>query len=111
KWAGYQVSLSALESKVASLEAEKASVELGRLVCKLISSAILYERCAAFEKVADMKEPFDLPKVKAYRPSYKKEHTQSGNELATATFPWLSEFVVDPSAPIEVLPSKKPLTL
>ncbi|GJW73227.1 hypothetical protein Tco_0132597 [Tanacetum coccineum] len=148
KWAGYQVSLSALESKVASLEAEKArleaveaslkkelddvkrdrmevvskvvpyaalelvhSDELGRLVGKLVSSTVLYGRCAAFEQVADMKEPFDLSKVKGYRPSYKKEHTQAGNELVAATFSWLSEFVADPSAPIEVLLSKKPPTL
>nr|GEU33890.1 hypothetical protein [Tanacetum cinerariifolium] len=68
-------------------------------------------RCDAFEQVADMKEPFDLLKVKGYCPSYKKEHTQAGNELATASFPWLSEFVADPSSPIEVLLSKKPLAL
>nr|GEY55320.1 sulfotransferase 16 [Tanacetum cinerariifolium] len=134
KWAGYHVSLSALESKVASLEADKArleaveaslnkevddvkrdkikvvlkvipyaalklihSDELCRLVGKLVSSAILYRRCDAFEQVADMKEPFDLLKVKGYHPSYKKEYTQAGNELATASFSWLSEFVADPS--------------
>ncbi|GJX19448.1 hypothetical protein Tco_0222125 [Tanacetum coccineum] len=86
------------------------SDKLGRLVGKLVSSAVLYERCVAFEQVADMEEPFDLSKVKGYLPSYK-EHTKAGNELATATFPWLSEFVADPSAPIKVLLSKKPLTL
>ncbi|GKA55992.1 hypothetical protein Tco_0755064 [Tanacetum coccineum] len=148
KWAGYQVSLSTLKSKVASLEAEKArlesveaslkkevddvkrdrmevvskvvpyaalelvhSDELGRLVGKLVSSIVLYRRCVAFEQVADMKDPFDLSKVKGYHPSYKKEHTQAGNDLTTTTFPWLSEFVSDPSLPIEVLLSKKPLTL
>ncbi|GKD16164.1 hypothetical protein Tco_1205322 [Tanacetum coccineum] len=55
-----------------------------------------------------MKEPFDLSRVKGYRPSYKKEHDQAGNDLATTTFPWLSEFVADPLAPVEVLSSKKP---
>ncbi|GJR89790.1 hypothetical protein Tco_0213801 [Tanacetum coccineum] len=146
KWAGYQVSLSVQESKVASLEAEKArlevvevslrnkvddikrdmmefvskvvryaalelihSDELGRLVCKLISSAILYGRCAAFEQVANMKEPFNLLKVKGYQPLYKNEHTQAGNELATATFSWLSEFIANPSAPIKrAIPSSAP---
>nr|GEW82118.1 hypothetical protein [Tanacetum cinerariifolium] len=148
KWAGYHVSLLALKSKVASLEADKArleaveaslkkevndvkrhkmevvlkvvpyaalkfidSDELCWLVGKLISSAILYRRCDAFEQVADMKEPFDLLKVKGYHPSYKKEHTQAGNELATASFSWLSEFVADPSSPIKVLLSKKPPAL
>nr|GEY83037.1 hypothetical protein [Tanacetum cinerariifolium] len=83
------------------------SDELCSLVGKLVSSAILYRRCDAFEQVADMKEPFDLLKVKGYHPSYKKEHTQAGNELATASFSWLSEFIADPLSPIEVLLLKK----
>ncbi|GKG04366.1 hypothetical protein Tco_0314753, partial [Tanacetum coccineum] len=76
-----------------------------------VSSAIVYGRCKAFEQVADMKEPFELSKVKGYRSSYKKDHTQASNDLATTTFPWLDEFVADPSAPIEALLSKKPPTL
>ncbi|GKC15770.1 hypothetical protein Tco_1012552 [Tanacetum coccineum] len=58
------------------------SDDMGSLVGKLVSSAILYERCRAYEQVADMKEPFDL-----------------------------SKFMADPSAPIEVLLSKKPPSL
>ncbi|GJV39788.1 hypothetical protein Tco_1418228 [Tanacetum coccineum] len=46
---------------------------MGSLVGKLVSSAIVYGRCRAFEQVADMKEPFDLSKVKGYRSSYKKD--------------------------------------
>ncbi|GKD83151.1 hypothetical protein Tco_1349990 [Tanacetum coccineum] len=111
KWAGYQQSLSTLESKVTSLVAEKASDDMGSLVGKLVSSAILYGRCRSYEQVADMKEPFDLSKVKGYRSFYKKDHTQSINDFATATFPWLDEFVADPSAHIEVLLSKKPPSL
>ncbi|GKD23049.1 hypothetical protein Tco_1224752 [Tanacetum coccineum] len=100
-------------SKVVSYAALELvhSDELGRLVGKLVSSAIFYERCAAFEQVADMNEPFDLSKVKGYCPSYKKEHTQASNELTTVTFLWFSEFVADPSAPIKVLLLKKPPTL
>ncbi|GJZ21444.1 hypothetical protein Tco_0558483 [Tanacetum coccineum] len=49
--------------------------------------------------------------VNGYRSSYKKDHTQASNDLATTTFPWLDEFVADPSAPIEALLSKKPPTL
>ncbi|GJX27178.1 hypothetical protein Tco_0233474 [Tanacetum coccineum] len=148
KWSGYQVSLSALVSKVASLEAEKANLEatkaslrqeieevkhdrievvskvvpyacmellysdeLGRLVGKLVSSAIAFSRCRAYKQVARMKEPFDLSKVKGYRPSYEKEHTQANNDLATATFSWLNEYVADASASMEALLSKKPPTL
>ncbi|GJV94063.1 hypothetical protein Tco_1541876 [Tanacetum coccineum] len=40
------------------------SDDMGSLVGRLISSAIFYGRCKAFEQVAEMKEPFDLSKVK-----------------------------------------------
>ncbi|GKD76429.1 hypothetical protein Tco_1339050 [Tanacetum coccineum] len=82
-----KISLLSAESKVTSLEAKKASDEMGSLVGKLVSSAIVYGRCRAFEQVVDMKEPFDLSKVRGYRSSYKKDHTQASNDLATATFP------------------------
>nr|GFA31470.1 hypothetical protein [Tanacetum cinerariifolium] len=148
KWSGYQVSLLALESKVASLEAEKANLEatepllrqeikevkydrkeavskvvlyacmellysdeLGRIVGKLVSSAITFGRYKSYEQVARMKEPFDLLIVKGYRPSYQKEHTQASDDLATATFSWLNEYVADASASVEALLSKKPPTL
>ncbi|GJU98783.1 hypothetical protein Tco_1328054 [Tanacetum coccineum] len=84
------------------------SDELGRLVGKLVSSAITYGRCRAYEQVAAMKEPFDLSKVKGYRSSYQKKHTQASNDFATTTFPWLDEFVADVAALIEALLSKKP---
>ncbi|GKD58355.1 hypothetical protein Tco_1295864 [Tanacetum coccineum] len=64
------------------------SDDLGSQVGRLVSSAIFYGRCKAFEQVAGMKEPFDLSKVKGYRLSYKKEHNQAGNDLATPTFRW-----------------------
>nr|GEV89527.1 hypothetical protein [Tanacetum cinerariifolium] len=109
KWAGYQVSLSTLESKVASLEDKNAKLEatkvsfhqevenvkldraevvsmvvlyvamelvqsddIGKLVTKLVSSVIFFGRCHAFEEDANVKENFDLTKVKGYRPSYKQ---------------------------------------
>ncbi|GKE22155.1 hypothetical protein Tco_1433667 [Tanacetum coccineum] len=112
KWAGYQVNLSTLESKVNSLEADKARLRsLSRIVGKLVSSAITYGRCRAYEQVASIKEPFDLSKAKGYCSSYKKEHTQASNDFATAMFPWLDEFVADASAPNEALLLKKPPTL
>nr|GEY16814.1 hypothetical protein [Tanacetum cinerariifolium] len=87
------------------------SDEMGSLVGRLVSFAILYGRYRAYEQVADMKEPFDFSKVKGYRSSYKKDHTQANKDFATATFPWLDKFVADPSTPIEVLLSKKPPSL
>nr|GEV17600.1 hypothetical protein [Tanacetum cinerariifolium] len=38
------------------------SDNMGRFVAKLVSFAIFYERCHAFEEVANMKEPFDITK-------------------------------------------------
>ncbi|GJT88348.1 hypothetical protein Tco_1070065 [Tanacetum coccineum] len=87
------------------------SDEMAMLVGKLVSASIFYRRCVAFEEVADMKESFDLVKVKGYRPSYKKAHTKADNDLATATFPFLSEVVADPSVSVKALLSKKPKSL
>ncbi|GKE73798.1 hypothetical protein Tco_1535839 [Tanacetum coccineum] len=53
------------------------SEHMGSLIGRLVSSAILYGRCRAYEQVAEMKEPFDLSKVKGYHSSYKKDHTHS----------------------------------
>nr|GEW36179.1 hypothetical protein [Tanacetum cinerariifolium] len=36
--------------------------DIGRLVSKLVSPSILYERCQAFEEVAKINEPFDITK-------------------------------------------------
>ncbi|GJW80780.1 hypothetical protein Tco_0144755 [Tanacetum coccineum] len=104
-----------VESKVASLEAEKAKLEIakaslrqesddmGKLVTKLVSSAIFFGRCHDFEEVANMKEPFDLTKVKGYRSSYNQEHTKVGNKFTTAIFIFLSDVVADPHASVEAL--------
>ncbi|GJV75458.1 hypothetical protein Tco_1507042 [Tanacetum coccineum] len=84
------------------------SDELGRLVGKLVSSAITYGRCRAYEQVAAMKEPFDLSKAKGYHSSYQKDHTQASNDFFTSTFPWLDEFLADATTLIKTLLSKKP---
>ncbi|GJV67240.1 hypothetical protein Tco_1482749 [Tanacetum coccineum] len=48
------------------------SDDMGSLVGRLVSSAVVCRRCRAFEQVSEMKEPFDLSKAKGYRSSYKK---------------------------------------
>nr|GEV99676.1 hypothetical protein [Tanacetum cinerariifolium] len=58
------------------------SNELGGIVGKLVSFAITYGRCRAYE--------------------------QASNDFATTMFPWLDEFVTDATAPIETLLLKKP---
>nr|GEU28878.1 hypothetical protein [Tanacetum cinerariifolium] len=85
--------------------------DMGSLVGRLVSSDIVYGRCRVFDQVAEMKEPFDLSNVEIYHFSYKKDHTQASNNLPTATFHLLDEFVADPLALIEALLSKKPPTL
>ncbi|GJU11144.1 hypothetical protein Tco_1133540 [Tanacetum coccineum] len=104
---------SEVVSKVVPYAAMKLvhSDHMGILVGRLVSFAILYRRCRAYEQVADIKEPFNLSKVKGYCSSYKKDHIQAINDLATATFPWLDGFVADPSTPVEALLSKKPSSL
>ncbi|GJW21396.1 hypothetical protein Tco_0032018 [Tanacetum coccineum] len=121
KWVGYQVSLSDLKLKFASLEDEKAKLEFVEASLRqelknakldraeVVSKVVPY--VATELEVAKMKEPFDITKVKGYRSSYKQEHTKAGNDLATATFSYLADFVADPYAPIEVLLSKKPRIL
>nr|GEV73965.1 uncharacterized mitochondrial protein AtMg00810-like [Tanacetum cinerariifolium] len=84
------------------------SNKLGRIVGKLVSFAITYGRCRAYEQVAAMKEPFDLSTAKGYHSSYQKDHTQTSNDFATTMFPWLDEFVADTTALIETMLSKKP---
>nr|GFD48512.1 hypothetical protein [Tanacetum cinerariifolium] len=69
--------------------------DMRSLVGRLVSSTILYGRCRAYEQVAYMKEPFDMSKVKGYRSSYKKDHTQASNDFSTATFLLLDEFVAN----------------
>ncbi|GKD88109.1 hypothetical protein Tco_1363616 [Tanacetum coccineum] len=110
-----------LQGEFASLEDEKAKLEFVKASLRqdlenakldkaeVVSKVVPY--VATELEVAKMKEPFDITKVKGYRPSYKQEHTKAGNDLATATFPYLTKFVADPYAPIEVLLSKKPRIL
>ncbi|GJZ78574.1 hypothetical protein Tco_0643411 [Tanacetum coccineum] len=87
KWTGYQVTLSTLESKVDSLEAEKAKLEaVTASLCKEVEE-LKQDKRDVVSKVAAMNEPFDLSKAKGYRSSYKKEHTHASNDFATATFP------------------------
>ncbi|GJS95098.1 hypothetical protein Tco_0802066 [Tanacetum coccineum] len=48
------------------------SDEMGLLVGKLVSSAVFYRRCDAFKEVAEMKDPFDLSRVKVIGPPTRK---------------------------------------
>ncbi|GJS87746.1 hypothetical protein Tco_0770382 [Tanacetum coccineum] len=115
KWAGYQVSLSTLESKVASLEAEKARLEavkasppsLGRLVGKIVSPVVFYGRCAAFEEVVEMKEPFNLTKIIQHRSKlFSRRSHQHFNALSRTQAPVPSSQKATPSS----APLSKPMS-
>nr|GEW53409.1 hypothetical protein [Tanacetum cinerariifolium] len=95
--------VNVLRQKIKSLLDEGKLEAVEALFCQEIE-ALKCDRAEVVSKeVANKKEPFDLAKVKGYRPTYKKEHTRDGNDLDTATFPFLSEVVADPSASVENL--------
>ncbi|GKB01124.1 hypothetical protein Tco_0829168 [Tanacetum coccineum] len=56
--------------------------EVGLLVARLVKAAMFCGRCTSFEEVAALKEPFTLDKMPGYR---------SSSDLATASYPFISE--------------------
>ncbi|GKA13714.1 hypothetical protein Tco_0693360 [Tanacetum coccineum] len=122
KWTGYQVTLSTLESKVNSLEAEKAKLQaveasLRREVEELkqdrrdiVSKVVPY---AAMELVHSDELSRLIGTLVSSTITYGRcrAYEQASNDFASSTFPWLDEFVADAAAPIEALLSKKPPTL
>ncbi|GJX50643.1 hypothetical protein Tco_0277488 [Tanacetum coccineum] len=48
------------------------SDEMGIHVVKLVKASMFHGRCATFEEVANLKEPFILEKMHGYRPSLKE---------------------------------------
>ncbi|GKC66430.1 hypothetical protein Tco_1099028, partial [Tanacetum coccineum] len=87
------------------------SDEMGLLVARLFKEAMFHDRCIAFEEVAALKEPFDLEKMSGYRSSSKQEFDQAGDDLSTASYPFIVEATPDPYASVEELLLKKPKSL
>ncbi|GKF23128.1 hypothetical protein Tco_0075450 [Tanacetum coccineum] len=87
------------------------SDEMGLLVARLAKAALFHGNYLALEEVAALREPFKLEKMPGYRPLSKKEFDQADDNLATASYPFLSKATVDPYSPLEVLLSKKPKSL
>ncbi|GJZ06448.1 hypothetical protein Tco_0540241 [Tanacetum coccineum] len=77
------------------------SDEMGMLVAKLVKAFVIYGRCAAFEEVSKLKEPFVMDKMVGYRPSSKQEYDQAGDDLANASYPFLFKYVNDLYAYLE----------
>nr|GEY23985.1 hypothetical protein [Tanacetum cinerariifolium] len=75
------------------------SDEVGILVVKLVKAFMFSGRCAAFEEVANLKEPFVLEKMHGYLPSLKEEFDRARDDLANALYPFLVELTVIPMLP------------
>ncbi|GJV35729.1 retrovirus-related pol polyprotein from transposon TNT 1-94 [Tanacetum coccineum] len=104
---------AAIVSKVIPDTAMKLvhSDEIGVLVARLVRAAIIHGRCTTFEEVAKLKEPFVLEKMPGYRTSSKDEYDRAGEDMANASYPFLSEFTSNPYASVEQLLTMKPQTL
>ncbi|GKB69259.1 hypothetical protein Tco_0930671 [Tanacetum coccineum] len=87
------------------------SDEMGCLITKLVKAAMFRGRRQAFEEVASLKGPFILEKMHGYRSTSKEEFDRAGDVLANASYPFLSEVIVDLHASVEQLLSKNPQSL
>nr|GEV12588.1 hypothetical protein [Tanacetum cinerariifolium] len=87
------------------------SDEMCMLVAKHVKASIIYGRCTAFKEVAKLKEPFVMEKMAGYRLSSKQEYDQASDDLANASYPFLSKYVNDPYASLEQPLSMKPESL
>ncbi|GKC80280.1 hypothetical protein Tco_1131054, partial [Tanacetum coccineum] len=87
------------------------SDEMGVLVARLVKASIIHGRCVAFEEVAELKEPFVLEKLPDYRLFSKEEYDRAGDDMANASYPFLTELTTDLYASVEQLLSKKPQSL
>ncbi|GKC40456.1 hypothetical protein Tco_1052840 [Tanacetum coccineum] len=83
------------------------SDKMGVLVARLVKASIIHGRCVAFEEVAKLKEPFVLEKMPGYRPFLKEEYDRAGDDMANASYPFLTELTADLYASVEQLLSKK----
>ncbi|GJR68599.1 hypothetical protein Tco_0014664, partial [Tanacetum coccineum] len=125
KWANYEQTLSLIRAKeIDSLRQDKAAVlskvvpetsmklvhsdEMGVLVARIVRASIIHGRCMTFEEVAKLKDPFVLEKMPGYRTSSKDEYDRAGEDMANASYPFLSEFTSNPYAFMEQLLSIKP---
>ncbi|GJR47752.1 hypothetical protein Tco_1315855 [Tanacetum coccineum] len=112
KWINYDQTLSSLQSKIEGLESERETQALRDSAFAgdgCVEAGLGFGRCQS--EVATLKDPFVMEKMAGYRPSSKQEYDQAGDDLANASYPFLSKYVNDPYASLEQLLSKKPESL
>ncbi|GKC81981.1 hypothetical protein Tco_1137698 [Tanacetum coccineum] len=121
KWVNYDQTLGILYSKDKSAVVVKVvphvakelvcSDEMGLVVARLVKTASVHGRCSTFEEAASLKEPFKLEKMPGYGPFSKIEFDQASDNVATASYPFLTEATTNLYASSEVLLSKRPMSL
>nr|GEY22345.1 hypothetical protein [Tanacetum cinerariifolium] len=108
-------SLSTLESKVTFLEAEKARLEAVEVSFRKEVEELKQDRRNVASKIVsyavmELVHSDDMGSLVGRLVS-RYLMWEANNDFATATFPWLDEFMANPSAPIKALLSKKPPSL
>ncbi|GJZ37572.1 hypothetical protein Tco_0583763, partial [Tanacetum coccineum] len=121
KWVNYDQTLAILCSKDRAAVVVKVvphvakelvcSDEMGLVVAQLVKTAFVHGRCSAFEEAASLKEPFKLEKMPGYRLFSKIEFDQAGDNVVTASYPFLTKATTNLYASSEVLLSKRPKSL
>ncbi|GJY56814.1 hypothetical protein Tco_0455929 [Tanacetum coccineum] len=86
-----------MRAEIKTLQGDRIAI-----VAKVVSHVAI-ELVRTFEEVATLKEPFELEKMYGYRPLSKKEFDQAGDNLATASYPFLAEATADLYSPLEKL--------
>ncbi|GKD64518.1 hypothetical protein Tco_1306626, partial [Tanacetum coccineum] len=87
------------------------SDEMGVLVTRLVKASIIHGRYVAFEEVAELKKPFVLEKMPGYRTFSKEEYDRASDDMANASYPFLTELTANLYASVGQLLSKKPQSL
>nr|GFB40663.1 hypothetical protein [Tanacetum cinerariifolium] len=105
KWVNYERTLSIRPAKVKATKLVHSD-ETGVLVMRLVKASII-RRCMIFEEVAEFKELFILEKMPGYCSSLKEEYDRAGDDMANASYPFLTELTADLYAFVEQLLSKK----
>ncbi|GJZ36242.1 hypothetical protein Tco_0582059 [Tanacetum coccineum] len=97
--------LSILRSKLEELESKRERLKVSET--QLLQD-INKLRCTTFKEMATLKEPFTLEKMLGYRSASEKEFNQASDELAIASYPFITEAFANLYASLEELLLKKP---
>nr|GEV16841.1 hypothetical protein [Tanacetum cinerariifolium] len=85
------------------LESERERIKASeiQMLQEIERAAIVHGRCTVFEEIAKLKEPFVREKMPGYHMSSKDEYDRAEEDIANASFLFLSEFTSNPYAFVE----------